>query len=88
MVMAKTKRRNDKIYRLSKKRKSVSKEGGYNASPKDVVLTSPTYKDEDEWEDDNYTPGRIIRFVATVTGSVLISAGAIIYSSRHFVQNI
>ena len=36
--MAKTKRRNDKIYRLSKKRKSVSKEGGYNASPKDVVL--------------------------------------------------
>ncbi len=81
--MAKTKRRNDKIYRLSKKRKSVSKEGGYNASPKDVVLNSPTYKDEDEWEDDNYTPGRIIRFVATVTGSVLVSSAAMSYSMRH-----
>ncbi len=67
--MAKTKRRNDKIYRLSKKRKSVSKEGGYNA--------------EDEWEDDNYTPGRIIRFVATVTGSVLVSSAAMSYSMRH-----
>ncbi len=67
--MAKTKRRNDKIYRLSKKRKSVSKEGGY--------------KDEDEWEDDNYTPGRIIRFVATVTGGVLISSAAMSYSMRH-----
>ncbi len=69
--MAKTKRRNDKIYRLSKKRKSVSKEGGY--------------KDEDEWEEDNYTPARIIRLVSTVTGGVLISAGAIIYSSRHLM---
>ncbi len=83
--MAKTKRRNDKIYRLSKKRKSVSKEGGYNASPKDVVLNSPIYNDEDEWEKDNYTPARIIRLVMTVTGSVLVSAGAIIYSSRHLM---
>ena len=79
----KTKRRNDKIYRLSKKRKSVSKEGGYNASPKDVVLTSPTYNDEDEWEDDNYTPGRIIRFVLGVTGWIVISSAAMSYSMRH-----
>jgi hypothetical protein len=85
MVMAKTKRRNDKIYRLSKKRKSVSKEGGYNASPKDVVLNSPIYNDEDEWEKDNYESGSIIRFVSTLTGGLLISVGAIIYSSRHLM---
>ena len=67
--MAKTKRRNDKIYRLSKKRKSVSKEGGY--------------KDENEWEEDNYTPGRIIRFVLGVTGWIVISSAAMSYSMRH-----
>ncbi|GIS52567.1 MAG: hypothetical protein Ct9H90mP28_2830 [Paracoccaceae bacterium] len=34
---------------------------------------------------DNYTPARIIRLVATVTGSEIVSAGAIIYSSRHLM---
>ena len=51
--------------------------GGLDKSPlNDVVLNSPIYNDEDEWEKDNYTPARIIRLVATLTGGLcIISAG-------------
>ena len=84
--MAKTKRRNINVRKLSKKKYVYGQIGGLDKSPlNDVVLNSPIYNDEDEWEKDNYTPARIIRLVATVTGSLLISAGAIIYSSRHFM---
>ena len=84
--MAKTKRRNINLRKLSKKKYVYGQGGGLNRSPlNDVVLNSPIYNDEDEWEKDNYTPGSIIGFVATVTGSLLISAGAIIYSSRHLM---
>ena len=84
--MAKTKRRNINIRKLSKKKYVYDQIGGLDKSPlNDVVLNSPIYNDEDEWEKDNYESGSIIRFVATVTGSVLISAGAIIYSSRHLI---
>tara|TARA_B100001564_G_C20227992_1_gene484746 strand:+ start:176 stop:430 length:255 start_codon:yes stop_codon:yes gene_type:complete len=84
--MAKTKRRNINVRKLSKKKYVYGQGGGLNRSPlNDVVLNSPIYNDEDEWEKDNYESGSIIRFVATVTGSVLISGGAIIYSSRHLM---
>tara|TARA_Y100000994_G_scaffold68485_1_gene56032 strand:+ start:2338 stop:2592 length:255 start_codon:yes stop_codon:yes gene_type:complete len=84
--MAKTKRRNINVRKLSKKKYVYGQGGGLNKSPlNDVVLNSPIYNDEDEWEKDNYTPGRIIRLVATLTGSVLVSGGAIIYSSRHLM---
>ena len=84
--MAKTKRRNINVRKLSKKKYVYGQGGGLNKSPlNDVVLNSPIYNDEDEWEKDNYTPRSIIRFVATVTGSLLISGGAIIYSSRHLM---
>ena len=80
--MAKTKRRNINIRKLSKKY-VYGQGGGLNRSPlNDVVLNSPIYNDEDEWEKDNYTSARIIRLVATVTGSVVVSS---IYSSRHLM---
>ena len=84
--MAKTKRRNINVRKLSKKKYVYDQIGGLDKSPlNDIVLNSPIYNDEDEWEKDNYTPARIIRLVATVTGSVIVSAGAIIYSSRHLM---
>lgn len=84
--MAKTKRRNINVRKLSKKKYVYGKGGGLNKSPlNDVVLNSPIYNDEDEWEKDNYESGSIIRFVSTLTGGLLISVGAIIYSSRHLM---
>ena len=84
--MAKTKRRNINVRKLSKKKYVYDQIGGLDKSPlNDVVLNSPIYNDEDEWEKDNYESGSIIRFVATLTGSLLLSAGAIIYSSRHLM---
>ena len=84
--MAKTKRRNINVRKLSKKKYVYGKGGGLNKSPlNDVVLNSPIYNDEDEWEKDNYESGSIIRFVSTLTGGLIISVGAIIYSSRHLM---
>ena len=84
--MAKTKRRNINVRKLSKKKYVYGQIGGLDKSPlNDVVLNSPIYNDEDEWEKDNYESGSIIRFVSTLTGGLIISAGAIIYSSRHLM---
>ena len=84
--MAKTKRRNINVRKLSKKKYVYDQIGGLDKSPlNDVVLNSPIYNDEDEWEKDNYESGSIIRFVSTLTGGLLISVGAIIYSSRHLM---
>tara|TARA_B100001094_G_scaffold44271_1_gene39041 strand:- start:300 stop:554 length:255 start_codon:yes stop_codon:yes gene_type:complete len=84
--MAKTKRRNINVRKLSKKKYVYGQIGGLDKSPlNDVVLNSPIYNDEDEWEKDNYESGSIIRFVSTLTGGLIISVGAIIYSSRHLM---